>query len=208
MTFTKIITAGAAALALAGAAHANSFTDGSFAEGAAAGAFSTYYAGSTFGAWAVTSGSVDLIGTYWPGPTSTSYSVDMNGLTAGTISQNFTLGAGEYRLSFWIAANPDGGPQTRSVLATVGDASQTFTFDATGATRSNMGWTLETMTFTTAGATTLSFASETEPSSGYSPYGASIGGVTVTSVPEPASLGLLLAGLGLFGVMASRRRAR
>lgn len=208
MSFTKIITVGAAALALAGAAHASGFADGSFAEGAAAGAFSTYYAGSTFGAWTVTSGSVDLIGSYWPGPTSGSYSLDMNGLTAGAVSQSFTLGAGEYRLSFWIAANPDGGPATRSVLATVGDASQAFTFDATGATKSNMGWTLQTMTFTTAGATTLSFASETDPASSYSPYGAAIGGVSISAVPEPASLGLLLAGLGLFGVMASRRRVR
>ena len=207
MSFTKIITVGAAALALAGAAHANGFADGSFAEGATAGAFTSYSDGATFGAWTVTSGSVDLIGSYWPGPTG-SYSLDMNGLTAGTVEQSFTLGAGEYRLSFWIAANPDGGPSTRSVLATVGDASQTFTFDATGATKSNMGWTLETLTFTTAGPTTLSFASETDPTSSYSPFGASIGGVSVTAVPEPTSLGLLLAGLGMFGVMASRRRVR
>jgi len=207
MSFSKSIVAGATALALAGSAHAASFADGTFSEGVAAGSFATVDAGSKIGAWTVTSGSVDLIGSYWPGP-SGSYSLDMNGLTAGTISQTFTLGAGEYRLSFWIAANPDGGPDTRAVLATVGDASQTFTFDATGATKSDMGWTLETMTFTTAGTTTLSFASETDPTSGYAPYGASIGGVSVTAVPEPTSLGLLLGGLGLFGVMASRRRAR
>ena len=207
MSFTKIITVGAAALALAGAAHANGFADGSFAEGAAAGSYASYSSGGTFGAWTVTSGSVDLIGTYWSGPTG-SYSLDMNGLTAGAVSQSFNVSAGEYRLSFWIAANPDGGPATRSVLATVGDASQTFTFDVAGGTKSNMGWTLETLTFDTAGPTTLSFTSETDPDGSYSPYGAAIGGVSVTAVPEPASLGLLLAGLGMFGVMASRRRVR
>ena len=31
--------------------------------------------------------------------------------------------------------------------------------------------------------------------------------LTVTAVPEPASMALLLAGLGMFGVMASRRRS-
>ena len=31
---------------------------------------------------------------------------------------------------------------------------------------------------------------------------------TVTAVPEPASLGLLVAGLGMIGVVSSRRRAR
>jgi len=206
MSFTKILAAGAAALALSATAHANGLADGSFAEGASAGNFATYGAVSTIGPWTVTSGQVDLIGSYWQAPTVGGYSLDMNGLVAGTVQQSFTLGAGEYTLSFWMAGNPDGGPATRSVLASAGDASQAFTFTMGGTDKSNMGWTLETMTFHTAGATTLTFASLTEPSSGYSPFGAAIGGVSVSAVPEPASIGMLLAAVGVFGVMSSRRR--
>lgn len=204
MTFTKMIAAGAAALVLAGAAHANGLADGSFAEGANANSFATYSAGNAFGDWNVDSGSIDLIGSYWGGHGG-SYSVDMNGNGPGAISQSFTLAAGEYTLSFWMSGNPDGGAGTQSVKAIVGDASQVFNFVVTpGQTRSNMGWTLETLTFSTAGATTLTFDSNT--ASG--PYGASISDISVSAVPEPASLGLLLAGIGMLGVMSSRRRAR
>jgi len=208
MRITKILAAGATALALSTAAHANGLADGSFAEGASAGGFQTYGSGGTIGPWSVTGGQVDLIGSYWQGPTGGGYSLDMNGLVAGTVQQAFTLDAGEYTLSFWMAGNPDGGPATRSVLASAGDASHTFTFTMGGTDKSNMGWTLETMTFHTTGSTTLTFASLTDPSSGYAPFGAAIGGVSVTAVPEPASIGMLLAAIGMFGVMSSRRRAR
>ena len=50
-----------------------------------------------------------------------------------------------------------------------------------------MGYTFETLTFTTTGATTLTFVQRA--STVNSPYGAAIGGVSVSAVPEPASLG-------------------
>lgn len=202
MFSSKIIAAGVAALVLTGAAQANGLADGTFAEGAGAGSFTTYDAGSQIGAWNVTNGSIDLIGSYWQAPNGVGYSVDMNGLTAGTISQDFTLAPGEYTLSFWMAVNPDSSLAQRSVQATVGNASQLFKLDFTGQTKTNMDWTLEKLNFTTTGSTTLTFASQTENG----PYGAAIGNIAVTAVPEPASMALLLAGLGMVGVMASRRR--
>lgn len=207
--FNKMIAAGFAALAVAGAAHANGVQDGTFTDGVTGNGFTSFDAGQSFGAWNVTGGSVDVITNYWQAPTGGGYSVDMNGLTAGTIAQTFTLAAGEYTVSFWLSGNPEDGGSTKSVLVSAGDASETFNFTTTpSSSKNDMGWTLETMTFTTAGETTLTFASQTGKGLGYSPYGVAVGGVSVSAVPEPASLGLLLAGLGMIGAMASRRRAR
>ena len=46
------------------------------------------------------------------------------------------------------------------------------------------------------------------PGGGVSSVGMTSISLTVTAVPEPASMALLLAGLGMVGVMASRRRSR
>lgn len=46
------------------------------------------------------------------------------------------------------------------------------------------------------------------PGGGVSPVGMTAVSLTVTAVPEPASVVLLLAGLGMVGVTASRRRSR
>ena len=126
----------------------------------------------------------------------------------------FVLDAMRSVLEIWGVRRPltpvhQGGGSTKSVLVSAGDASKTFNFTTNSSSSKNdMGWTLETMTFTTAGETTLTFASQTGKGLGYSPYGVAVGGVSVSAVPEPASLGLLLAGLGMIGVMSSRRRAR
>ncbi len=203
-----------ATLMLAGASHAAAFTDGSFSEAAAMGnsygAVGYDGAGNTIGPWTLDSGSVDLIKSYWQLTPNGSYSVDMNGVTAGSISQTFDLAAGTYVLSFYMAGNPDGTPASKSVDVSVGDQSLVpYTFVNSGQSEGNMGWKLETLKFTSTGSTTLTFASTTGVGSSYSPFGAAIGGVTITSVvPEPASLGLLLAGIGMLGVMSSRRRAR
>jgi choice-of-anchor C domain-containing protein len=200
----KSCAAGALVLALAGGANAAALVaDGSFSEGANAGSFTTVGTNGTIGAWTVTDGSVDLIGNYWTQPTG-SYTIDLDGNAPGTISQGLNLAAGSYELGFWMAGNTAGGDATKSVQVTVGGSLETFTFSTAGHDANNMGYTFETLDFSTPGATTLTFKSLDDSGA----YGAAIGGVSVTAVPEPASMALLLAGLGMLGVMASRRRSR
>ena len=103
---SRPVAASALVLALTGAAHAAGLADGTFAEGATAGAFQTINAGNTIGAWTVTGGSVDLIGNYWQAPPTGGHSVDLDGNAAGTISQTFTLAAGEYNLELLRGRQP------------------------------------------------------------------------------------------------------
>ena len=198
----KTIVAAALALGVAGAASAAGVVDGTFSEGAGAGSFHTYFDGQNIGAWTVGTGSVDLIGSYWQAPPTGGYSVDLDGNEPGTISQSLSLAAGHYQLSFYLSGNPDGGDPLKSVTVSVGDASQSFSFLTTGHSAGDMGYALKTLDFNATGATTLSFQSTDVAS----PWGPAIGGVSVAAVvPEPGSMTLLLAGLGLVGVMAKRR---
>ena len=199
----KATVAGALFLALTAAAQAdtNFAADGTFSEGASAGAFSTVGAGGNIGAWNVTSGSVDLIGSYWTAPTG--YSIDLDGSSPGAISQDLSLAAGGYLLTFSLAGNPDGGSVTKSVEVSIDGVTRDYTFDTAGQSKSSMGWVTESIWFTNADATaTLSFTSEDAGG----PYGAALADISVTAVPEPESISLLLAGLGMVGVMASRRK--
>jgi len=194
-----------AALALAGAAHAagpNLVADGTFA--GSPGVYTTIDGGGSIGAWTVGGASVDWIGSYWAAPVGNS--IDLDGDAPGAISQSLDgLAAGQYTVTFSLAGNPDGGVTEKSVDVSLGGApAQLVTFDT--ATRGpGMGWVTETLTFNVAaGDQTLSFVSADKSG----PYGAALADISVTAVPEPASIGLLLAGIGMIGVMSSRRRAR
>ena len=193
-----------AALALAGAAHAavpNLVADGSFA--GSAGSFTTVNSGGSIGAWTVGGDSVDWIGSYWTPPVG--QSIDLDGNAPGAISQTLTgLAAGEYTVTFDLSGNPDGGDATKLVDVSLGGSpAQQVSFTTNSA--AGMTWATETLTFNVAaGDQALSFVSADVGG----PYGAAIADVSVTAVPEPASLGLLLAGIGMIGVMSSRRRAR
>ena len=73
----------------------------------------------------------------------------------------------------------------------------------TGFSKTNMGWTLEQFSFTnpTAGNIQLQFVGTNDNT----PYGAAIGGISVSAIPEPATWAMLLLGFGAIGWSLRRR---
>src|SRR5437763_10426038 len=130
---------------------AQTVTNGSFELGTDPGNSLVVLAGdsTTITGWTVQSGTVDYIGTRWAAADG-ERSLDLSGQSEGSIVQNavsgFTVGM-EYRLSFYMAANTEGGSPIKSLRADVGLASQSFSFDGTGYSASNMGWSLRTLDF-------------------------------------------------------------
>jgi hypothetical protein len=70
------------------------------------------------------------------------------------------------------------------------------------------GWTLETFGFTAAATSeVLSFLAVGSPANSLPPF-ALVDGVSLTSVPEPSTWAMMLAGFGGLGFAAFRRRRR
>jgi hypothetical protein len=193
MNFRTIAVAASLALAAATQAQAATvFTDGF--EGDALGLNTTPIG------WTVANGTVDTIGSgYFDFLPGNGHYIDLDGSTglAGVLSTSLNLTAGTtYTLSFSLAGDHrNAGPDIVDVG--FGGASTTLTPATTD------GFSTFTLSFTpgTSGAYALSFHDR-----GADNQGALLDNVTVTSaVPEPASVALMLAGLGLVGVARRRR---
>ena len=112
--------------------------------------------------------------------------------------QALTLAAGTYTLSWIDAGRGNYGGPTETYQVSVGG-----NVLSTESVNYGAGWTAKSLTFTTAGNTTLSFSGQTN-------YDATafIDKVSVTTaVPEPETYAMLMAGLGLLGFIARRRKA-
>lgn len=140
--------------------------NGSFETGTDPVSFTTVLAGQTnVDNWAVDSGSIDYIGSYWQASDGTR-SIDLNGNEMGSISQSLTTVTGAtYKVSFDLSGNPDGSPSVKTLnVSATGTAPAAFNFDTTvGNTHENMMWTPKEYSFIATGtSTTLTFASTTE----------------------------------------------
>jgi choice-of-anchor C domain-containing protein len=195
------------ALALGGGAHAatNLVTDGDFNSPSGGNAFHPFSAGSSFGPWTVSSGSVDLVGGFWQEPTPGAGSVNVNGHSDGSFGQSIATGPGTYTLTFDLSGDPQGRPGTKSLEVSVGDITKTFTFTTGANSRANMMYVPESLTFKATGPTTLTFTSLDQPSS---PFGPVVADVAIDAVPEPAAWALMMLGLGAMGGALRSRRSR
>jgi choice-of-anchor C domain-containing protein len=154
--------------------------------------------GSTIdGSWQLTSGSVEVLGNdpsilspasgsgyfQWV-PAEGLQSLDLDGVSPGTIQQSIPTMVGEqYTVSFELAGNPSQA-SIKTVQVSAGSASQQFTFDITGKSPTDMGWTNETMVFTATSASTLvQFASLDDSGSAAGP---ALDSISVVANPSAA----------------------
>jgi choice-of-anchor C domain-containing protein len=150
---------------------------------------------------------VDIIRNFWQASNG-SYSLDLNARGAGSVSQLLT-GLNpfySYTLTFDMSKNPQGAPP-RSLLLSVGNLTpSTFTYTLANS-RSAMGWQSMSYTFiANSTSALLTFASLAN-----GPYGAALDNVAIrqtfaTQVPEPESWMLMVAGFGMVGFAARRRK--
>lgn len=152
--------------------------------------------------WTVTNGTVDIIGTgfYDLQPGHGAY-IDLDGSTsnAGILSTSLSLTAGvTYTAAFSLAGNQRNA-STESVTVAFGDTSFVY------AMPSSQAFTTYSLAFTpsASGSFALSFSN-----AGGDNVGALLDNVSVTAVPEPQSLALLLAGVVVTGAVARRRQLR
>ena len=92
--------------------------------------------------WIVINDEIDYIGNYWNAPEG-SRSLDLHGDdSSGGVLQTVATEPGRmYRLSFELAGNPMCGADIMQLNVTAGTASSEFTFDTTGHSRPDIGWT-------------------------------------------------------------------
>lgn len=141
--------------------------------------------------WTVQSRSIDYIGTRWVCGEGVRC-LDLSGEDAGSIFQNVSgfVPGQLYELSFLMAGNPEAGPLTKSLIASIGSTFETFSFSGSGS-KTDLGWVTQRMIFSAATeGMTLSFTSLNR---GFS--GPALDLVAITPVPEPhlATAGLVAA---------------
>lgn len=196
---------------LAAPAQANIIANGSFESGVRNTA-TPGVCSDTISGWSVSSlgscGGIDWINNSLWTAQDGNYSIDLNSFNTGAITQSFaTVAGGQYQVSFYLAGNP--GQQNVKNMDVLIDGvdlitgSPDFSFNNAGTSGSNMGWTLNTFTFTAGSAmTSLEFRSLMTGAAG-----PALDNVSVTAVPEPGTYAMMLAGLALLGGVQLRRKS-
>ncbi len=152
--------------------------------------------------WSIDKGTVDIIGagTPWDYIPGSGLFIDLDGSTgnAGMLFRDFDLTAGlQYTLNFDLAGNHVNSAQ-ENVQVKFGNVTEVFSLPMAA------GWTPYSLVFTPnqTKTYTLSFWNNNSNDN----VGMLLDNVNVTAVPEPETYAMMLAGLGLVGFMARRRR--
>lgn len=162
--------------------------------------------------WTIDSGTIDGIGGYWQAADGRN-SIDLFGNSRGQISQTINTVIGQtYSVSYYQSYNPDSPDPALMLVLGIDEASangssfsQFLTFGPNH-TRSDMQWELVSTTFVAQNAqTVISFRGSSEAENQF--YGPALDGVSVSAVPLPGVLGLMLVGLAGIG-FSSKRRAQ
>jgi choice-of-anchor C domain-containing protein len=174
-------------LAFAATTSGAKFQNGSFEHGSVpntCNVFDLPIGSNVITGWTVSLGTID-----WEGPPPCGWfapkgknSIDLVGThCVGGIQQTFDTTPGRhYRLSFFLAGNYGHAPTVKPLAVTVNGVTTNFTFDTTGKSGFNMGWTRETIDFVASGSTsTVNFVSDVSGSGGFCDAGAAIAHVRV-----------------------------
>ena len=145
MTGGRRVSQGVVSLSLPGPEPV--LVNGSFEQGVLGDRFATLPAGSNaLPGWIIEDGGVDYIGSFWE-PADGGRSIDMAASSPGTLVQTIETQPGQlYEVQFDLAGNPGGDPD-KWLLVAAGDQEQSFFFDATGRSKTDMGWTRRTFRF-------------------------------------------------------------
>ena len=133
------------------------------------GSFKTYE-DTPIGSWFVRNGSVDLVGPSQGVAHDGRQFIDLNGNSgyAGALQQVVqTNPARRYKVGFWLAGNPR-PPAIKQLEVSFGAERRRFTFDTSGRTNDDLGWTYHEFTADPdcSNATVLTFQSLTEGDAG------------------------------------------
>jgi choice-of-anchor C domain-containing protein len=194
-----------------GVANADLFQNGSFESPGSSAAFVTMgFNNTSITGWRVSNSNIDYV-SYWTDSDGT-MAIDLNGTSAGGIEQTFdTIPNQWYEVLFDMAGNPANQSQIEYNLKTMvvsasNNPESSYSFNTTGHTSSNMGWTTFSYVFQAYDTTTtLSFLSTSE--AGQLAVGPALDNVRVTPISSPVPLPptMLLFGSGLLGLVCLRR---